>query len=103
MVVGGRQTCRQTYDASKRGGCGRQLARTAAVACVSGKPDFASYVDRPVITRRQCARGGIESRNHATLIMSGTIYIVNNSAVIERTRFVCTKAKPPSILPAIVR
>ena len=48
------------------------------------EPEPASYFLQccPMITRRQCTSGGIESRNHATSIMSGTIGNVNINAVI---------------------
>ncbi len=78
----------------KRSNCGPQAFQKPTPPRSEPEPASDLFQCCPVITRRQCARGGIESRNHATLIMSGTIYIVNICAVIARTR--CSSAPRPS-------
>src|SRR5712675_1263207 len=65
------------------------------------EPEPASYFLQccPMVTRRQCTGGGIESRNHATSMMSGTIRNVNNNAVIATTLHLSVPG--PKALPSL--
>src|SRR3954469_3096552 len=67
------------------------------------EPEPASYFLQccPMVTRRQCTGGEIESRNHATSIMSGTIEDVNRNAVNLKTLYLSVPG--PKALPSCLQ